>query len=90
MIVNRTAKHFFTAFWFLLALPGTSVTPVQAANKCAAIDREQSIQSVMAGNPGAKILKVIERENNNGCKVLVIRILIDGTVKAIKIKGKGN
>ena len=75
--------------WLLLlfALTGSSVASISAASDCKPIDREASINKILKDHSGGKVLKVDERTNAQGCVELEVRILIDGTVKAVVVTG---
>lgn len=60
-----------------------------AAN-CPSVDKEKSIARLLEQHPGGKVLKIAEHTNEDGCMELQIRILVDGTVKAITIKDTVN
>jgi len=57
--------------------------------ECQPVDREKSISRVLEEHPGGKVLKIAEQTDEDGCARLEIRILIDGTVKAITVNEKG-
>ena len=67
-----------------LTTAGTGVT----AN-CQPIDREKSISRVLERNPGGNVLKIAEHLGEDGCARLRIRILVDGTVKAVTVNSTG-
>ncbi len=67
-----------------LAAAGTGMTA-----KCQPIDREKSISNILERNPGSKVLKIAEHTDDAGCAMLKIRILVDGTVKAVTVNPKG-
>lgn len=75
--------------WLLLliALTSSSVASICAANDCKPIDREASITQILKDHSGGKVLKVDERVNDQGCAELEVRILINGTVKAVVVTG---
>lgn len=83
--MNFFGKPAWQIFWMLLA--STSLAGVCTANDCKPVDRETSINQVLKDNAGGKVLKVDERLDDNGCVVLEIRILTNGTVKAVVISG---
>lgn len=56
---------------------------------CHPIDREKSISGILERNPGGKVLKIAEHNDENGCAMLKIRILVDGTVKVVTVLPKG-
>lgn len=64
-------------------------TSSAAAANCKPIDRDATINQILSSNPGSKVLKVAEHTDNDGCEILKIRILVDGTVKAITVDAKG-
>ena len=68
----------------VLTAAGTGLTA-----KCEPIDREKSISKILDSNPGSKVLKVAEQTDEDGCAMLKIRILVDGTVKAVTVNSKG-
>jgi hypothetical protein len=70
----------------LAAAPVAAVC--QADEQCKPVNRDASISRVLNDHAGSKVLKVDEREGADGCTDLEIRILIDGTVKAIVVKGQ--
>lgn len=73
----------------LMALTGASLASLcQAADNCAPLNRDASISRILNDHAGGKVLKVDERQGKNGCIDLEIRILIDGTVKAIVVRGQ--
>lgn len=72
-----------------IAVAGTSIAGVcQARDNCKPVNRDASISRVLSDHAGSKVLKVDERKGANGCTDLEIRILIDGTVKAVVVKGQ--
>jgi len=73
--------------YFCVALGMSAVSSTSIANDCKPVNREQSIQKILSENNGSKVLKVVEKYDDRGCPQLVIRILVDGTVKAIKVSG---
>lgn len=73
---------------FALAIASTCVAGLCHAEDCETVDREASIVQVLVDHSGGKVLKVDERTDENGCIELEIRILIDGTVKAVIIPGQ--
>ena len=80
-VVKNSAKSLATGF----LLAGTAFGSVCAANDCKTIDREEAIAGLVAQHEGSKVLKVEESLDPQGCVELKVRILIDGTVKAITI-----
>ncbi len=78
-------KPAWLYFWFSLA--SSAAAGVCAANDCEPVDRQASINKVLADHAGGKVLKVDERIDGKGCVELEIRILINGTVKAVVISG---
>jgi len=71
-------------------LAGTSFAGVCYAEDedCKPVNRDASVSRVLKDHEGSKVLKVEEREGESGCTDLEIRILIDGTVKAVVVKGQ--
>ncbi len=69
--------------WCLLC--ATAIGGVCAADDCKELDAEGSIAALVVEHEGGKVLKVEETLDAQGCVELQIRILIDGTVKAITI-----
>lgn len=82
-------NNFSKPTWFILLISLTSFTlaGVCAADDCKPIDREASINKVLKEHTGGKVLKVDERVDAQGCAELEIRLLIDGTVKAVVVSG---
>ena len=72
------------------ALASTSIAGVCLADDCKPVNREASISRVLSEHSGGKVLKVDERKDDNGCTELEIRILINGTVKAIVVSGQNS
>ena len=52
------------------------------------MDKEGTVAALMEKHEGSKVLKVEEKRDSKGCTELKVRILIDGTVKAITIANK--
>lgn len=73
--------------YFCISLASSAAAGVCAASDCKPVDREASINKVLSDHAGGKVLKVDERIDGKGCVELEIRILIDGTVKAVVISG---
>ncbi len=82
-MINKTACSILC-----FALASTSIASLCQADDCAPVNREASISKVLSDHSGGKVLKVDERKDDNGCTELEIRILIDGTVKAIVVTGQ--
>ncbi len=81
------SKSASSILW--IALAGTSFAGMcHAQDNCKPVNRDASISRVLSDHAGSKVLKVDERKGDNGCTDLEIRILIDGTVKAIVVKGQ--
>lgn len=82
-------NNFGKPIWFILwiTLASSTLAGLCAADDCKPIDREASINKVLKEHSGGKVLKVDERVDDKGCAELEIRILIDGTVKAIVVSG---
>jgi len=57
------------------------------ADDCEQMDPESRIAQLLESG-GGKVLKVEETLDSQGCVELQIRILIDGTVKAVTIKNQ--
>ena len=73
----------------LLALTSIGVADLcHAKDNCQPVNRDASISRVLTEHGGGKVLKVDERQGANGCTDLEIRILINGTVKAVVVKGQ--
>ena len=70
----------------LLLVLGSLALVGPAAHACQAPDRERAIAQVLSQHPGGKILKVEEKKANE-CTDLKIRVLVNGTVKLVVIKG---
>lgn len=73
----------------LVALLALTAAGAGMTAKCQPIDREKSISKILDSNPGSKVLKVAEQTDEDGCAMLKIRILVDGTVKAVTVNSKG-
>lgn len=73
---------------FALAIASTCVAGLCHADDCETIDRQASIVQILNDHGGGKVLKVDERTDENGCIELEIRILINGTVKAVIVPGQ--
>ena len=83
-MINKTARGILC-----FAIASTSIASLcVAADDCKPVNREASISKVLSDHSGGKVLKVDERKDDNGCTELEIRILIDGTVKAIVVSGQ--
>ena len=60
--------------------------PVHA---CQTPDKDAAVAKVLSDHPGGKILKVEEKKSkSNSCSDLKIRVLVNGTVKLVVIKGR--
>ncbi len=70
----------------LLWVLGSLLFLSPAAQACQAPDRERAIAQVLSQHPGGKILKVEEKKSKK-CTDLKIRVLVNGTVKLVVIKG---
>ncbi len=68
-----------------LLLAGAAFSGVCAANDCKPMDPESAVANLVSQHTGGKVLKVEETINAKGCAELKVRILIDGTIKAITI-----
>lgn len=55
------------------------------ADDCEDLNTELTIAALVQDNAGSKVLKVEETLDKQGCLELKVRILINGTVKAITI-----
>lgn len=73
----------------VIALLSFAAVSTGMTAKCEPIDREKSISRILERNPGGKVLKIAEHTGKDGCARLKIRILVDGTVKAVTVKPKG-
>lgn len=71
-----------------IAIAGATVPAPSHAADCKPVNKDASINRILSDHAGSKVLKVDERQGANGCTDLEIRILIDGTVKAIVVKGQ--
>jgi len=72
-----------------ILLAGTSFGSVShTAEDCKEMDQEEVIAKIVIEHEGGKVLKVEESVDAKGCVELIVRILIDGTVKAITIPNK--
>ena len=60
-----------------------------AADDCKKVDADSTIAALIGDNEENKVLKVEESKDSKGCTVLMVRILIDGTVKVITIPEAG-
>ena len=61
---------------------------VSPAAECKVMDTEAILAKLMKKHEGSKVLKVEEKLDSKGCTELKVRILIDGTVKAITVANK--
>lgn len=68
-----------------LLIAGSAIGGVCAANDCETLDPESAVANLITENNGGKVLKVEESIDAQGCIELKVRILIDGTIKAITI-----
>lgn len=66
-------------------LAGAAIGGVCAADDCETIEPEIVIAQLVDEHEGGKVLKVEETIDEQGCVELKVRILIDGTIKAITI-----
>lgn len=79
--MKNSAKSVATCF----LLAGSSFGNVCNAEDCKTLDQEVVIARLVTEHEGGKVLKVEESIDAKGCVELKVRILIDGTVKAITI-----
>ena len=82
-MINKTACGILC-----FAIASTSIAGLCRADDCKPVNREASISKILSDHTGSKVLKVDEKKDDNGCTELEIRILIDGTVKAIVVSGQ--
>lgn len=66
-------------------LAGAAVGGVCSADDCETIEPEVIIAQLVDEHEGGKVLKVEETVDAQGCVELKVRILIDGTIKAITL-----
>ena len=66
-------------------LAGFAIGGVCNASDCKKLDPESAVARLVTENAGGKVLKVEETTDSKGCVALKVRILIDGTIKAITI-----
>ncbi len=66
-------------------LSATAIGGVCTADDCTEIDSDGTIADLLLENEGGKVLKVEETIDAQGCIELKVRILVNGTVKAITI-----
>ncbi len=71
----------------ILALAAATLSGSPAALACQAPDKDAAIARVLAEHPGGKILKVEQKSDAKNCVNLKIRVLVNGTVKLVVIKG---
>ncbi len=71
-----------------LLFASAAISSVSATGNCKTLDPESAVAMLVTEHAGGKVLKVEEAADANGCKELKIRILIDGTIKAITIPNK--
>jgi len=70
----------------LVVVAAVLITSNQAL-ACTTPDRNAAVKSLMEQYPGSKVLKVKKVRGSSGCDELHVRILVDGTVKVVVIKG---
>jgi len=79
-------KNFARSVAACILLVGTSFSSLtHAEESCKEMDQEDIIAELVTEHEGGKVLKVEESVDAEGCVELIVRILIDGTVKAITI-----
>lgn len=78
-------KNSTTTITTSLLLAGAAIGGVCAADDCQPVNPEAVIADLVIENEGGKVLKVEETIDAQGCVELKVRILIDGTIKAITI-----
>lgn len=61
-----------------------TISGVAAASDCKTVNPESAVAKVVLEHGGV-VLKVEETADSKGCVELKVRILIDGTIKAITI-----
>jgi len=66
-------------------LCGAGDIAVAADTACKPVDLEKLIAKILSENDGGVVLKVDDQTDDHGCRQLLIRILVDGTVKAITV-----
>ncbi len=79
------AKHNQSYVAIGLLLAGITVGTASLANDCKTINRDSAIAKLVSEHEGSKVLKVEEALDTKGCTELKVRILIDGTIKAVTI-----
>ena len=84
-VVKNSVKSMATCLLFASTTFGSVVNSVHAAEDCKEMDQEVVIAKLVGEHEGGKVLKVEESVDEKGCVELIVRILIDGTVKAITI-----
>jgi len=67
------------------ALSTATIANVCHANDCKEINTEDALADLVEQNNGGKVLKVEEAIDEQGCTMLKVRILVDGTIKAVTI-----
>jgi len=85
--VSYTVKTKLNLILLGSALCASAYASVCNAADCENIDPESRIAELLEETEG-KVLKVEETIDPQGCVELQIRILIDGTVKAVTIKNQ--
>ena len=83
--MKNSAKFIATCMLVAGAAFSTAFNTVSAAEDCKAMDPKVVIADLVMEHEGSKVLKVEESVDDMGCVELKVRILIDGTVKAITI-----
>jgi len=84
-LVRKFVKSIVS--WCILSF--ASVGSAYAADDCKKVDADSTIAALIGDNEENKVLKVEESKDSKGCTVLMVRILIDGTVKVITIPEAG-
>lgn len=83
--MKNSAKSIATCLLLAGAVFSSASGSVSAAENCKPMDPEVVIAELVIEHEGGKVLKVEESVDEKGCVELKVRILIDGTIKAITI-----
>jgi len=83
--VKNSAKSIATCMLVAGTAFSSAFSDASAAEDCKTMDPEVVIADLVIEHEGSKVLKVEESVDDMGCVELKVRILIDGTVKAITI-----
>ncbi len=84
-VVKNSTKYPSVGILLAVTAFGGVLSSTAAAKDCKKMDQEVAIANIVTEHAGGKVLKVEESVDAKGCVQLRVRILIDGTIKAITI-----